>query len=158
MTQTEYAIVIPALIALIGAIYTFIANQNKTNKEEITEFRDDLLKRVEQQDAAIATLETRVKNRDIEIEALEKRIAEKERRNKELDERMDGIRSELAELTKKSGQEISNWRESYYLALNEYHKVKMENSELKKEIEVLRAQYEELKAAHEEVKSTVEKL
>lgn len=157
------------IVAGLSALFTYWTNRKKSSVDEVTAFRDDLLERIKQQDATIDSLDKRssekekmindlnlrMAEKDEQLAQLKERMKEKENQNKDLEERVGRMRAEITELIKKSSVEIANWRESYYLALNEYQKMKIENQNLKTEIENLRSEYERLRSEHEELKSKV---
>ena len=119
--ETIIAAIVAAVVSIVGTIAAM--KNNKENSE--SNFRDDLLERIDKQND---------------------RIDKQSDRIKELEEQRERLRSEFTALIKQSEKEVNNWRESYYMVLDQYGKLKTAHEIMSRELEQLRKAYEKVHA------------
>ena len=108
MDAIEIAELITSIGAIIGAIAIWIKYRGEikiSDKNTMLEFVDRLEKRIDQQQARIATVEKKSDEQDVELDKLREqgrqkdaRIAELEYSNKRKDLRIDELETEVADL------------------------------------------------------------
>lgn len=154
--------IILAIISLLGnAIQYYLSYRKDRQSEELEKERDkktgedtlreDLFLLIDQQNKKIDSLNGLIDKQWQQIDTLKeqrgelKTTADKQTiQIEELQEQRNRIRSEFTEVVKKSENQVNNWRESYYLAMDQYNKLKTENYAIKKELEELKISHKQL--------------
>ena len=119
-------VLLTLIITGIGTMLNLWLVSRKDKHTTEGDFRDDLIATINRQ--------------DLKIDHQQATITE-------LTAKVDKILEQLGKtdkLLEQSRKEVDNWKESYYLAIKEYNRVKVQHEDMVKELEELRKSYEQL--------------
>ena len=134
MNPTDYAALGSLLLNFILGWMTWQNSQKKDKISAENDLRDDLFQLIDQQNKKIDAQNGQIEKQNAQIDELK-------------DQRVR-IREEFNKVIKDTGIEVSNWRETYYMTLDQYQRLKLENMAVKRELEDLRKSYEKLLAEY----------
>ena len=126
-------VLLTLIITGIGTMLNLWLVSRKDKHTTEGDFRDDLIATINRQ--------------DLKIDHQQKTIDHQQATITELTAKVDKILEQLGKtdkLLEQSRKEVDNWKESYYLAIKEYNRVKVQHEDMVKELEELRKNYEQL--------------
>ena len=126
-------VLLTLIITGIGTMLNLWLVNRKDKHTTEGDFRDDLIATINRQ--------------DLKIDHQQKTIDHQQATITELTAKVDKILEQLGKtdkLLEQSRKEVDNWKESYYLAIKEYNRVKVQHEDMVKELEELRKNYEQL--------------
>lgn len=168
----DVAIVL-AVISLLGNAIQYYLSYRKDKQSEILEkdrdkksgedtLREDLFQLITEQNKKMDSLNSLIEKQWSQIDTLKeqrndlKTAADKQAiQIEELQEQRNRIRIEFTEVVKKAEIQVNNWRESYYLAMDQYNKSKIENYAIKKELEELKISHQTLLDKYNQISTTI---
>ena len=126
-------VLLTLIITGIGTMINLWLVRRKDKHTTEGDFRDDLIATINRQDLKIDHQQATIDHQQATIT--------------ELTAKVDKILEQLGKtdkLLEQSRKEVDNWKESYYLAIKEYNRVKVQHEDMVKELEELRKNYEQL--------------
>ena len=133
-------VLLTLIITGIGTMLNLWLVNRKDKHTTEGDFRDDLIATINRQDL-------KIDHQQKTIDHQQKTIDHQQATITELTAKVDKILEQLGKtdkLLEQSRKEVDNWEESYYLAIKEYNRVKVQHEDMVKELEELRKNYEQL--------------